>query len=183
MNLDYGSYQESLSKVSKDDAGNSLIKSEQQVCNFDRLTEAVAGQYRAGKPVCSSDALYIRDDQHLYLIEFKNAKSSNIPKKSLKLKAYDSIMTLQCALYSEYSLDKLKTMVTFVFVYNNACGDLETNDSFEKLKKKVKEFTSGKELILFGLDIYKDVFYKEVFTVDKEQFESVLMPEIFNSGR
>lgn len=180
MELDYKRFQKTLAEVSKDDNGSSLIENEKEVFDFDEITEVLAKQYRAGKPQCSCDALHIKDEEHIYLIEFKNARSSHVPKKSLKLKAYDSIMTLQCVFCPEISLNEIKEKVYFIFVYNNECNELELkNEEFDKLKNKLKKLTSGNQPILFGLEIYKDMFYKDVFTIDKEQFNNSMCHAIF----
>lgn len=180
MELDYKRYRKPLSEVSKDDDGNSLIEKENEVFDFDKIAEVLAKEYRASKPQCSCDALHIKDEEHIYLIEFKNARSSHVPKKSLKLKAYDSIMTLQCVFCPDSSLDEIRKKVYFVFVYNNKCNESELeNEEFDKFKNKLKELTSEEQPILFGLEIYKGMLYKDVFTIDKEQFNNSMYQTIF----
>ena len=71
-----------LSETSKDDDGMRLLIIKNPVYNFDRITSDIAAIYRAKKPHKSCDALYIKDDAHIYLMEFKNVRKSGIPKKN-----------------------------------------------------------------------------------------------------
>ena len=103
MQLDKTKICSTLSECSKDDAGQSLIESAQMVYNFDEITKEIADVYRGGKPMASCDALYQKDAEHIYLIEFKNARKSRIGKKFFLQKAYDSVWTLAFAFYPELS--------------------------------------------------------------------------------
>lgn len=158
-----------LTATSMDDFGNSVIESTQEVYHFDKITEQVANRYRASKPQRSCDALYVKDDDNIYFLEFKNVRSSHVPAKSLRLKAYDSIMTLMVAFDPSLSLEDIKKKVTFVFVYNNAAGKEQVSQSnaMEQMKNKLFELSNKPRTILFGLEIYENVFYKEIYTIDR----------------
>lgn len=183
MHFDYEELKSTLAETSKDDAGQSLIESEQEVYNFDKITEEVAKEYRNSKPYCSCDALYVKSNEDIYLLEFKNAKSSRIPKKSLREKAYDSIMTLLFAFFPEYSLEELRNKVSLVFVYNNEKDSecVSNSDAIQKMKEKMKQLAGANDsnIILFGLDIYKDILYKEIYTKDKTEFMNELYGDLF----
>lgn len=158
-----------LTTASMDDFGNSVIESTQEVYHFDKITEQVANHLRSSKPQCSCDALYVKDDDNIFLLEFKNVRSSRVPRKSLKLKAYDSIMTLMVAFDPSLTIEDIKKKVTFVFVYNNAAGKEKVSQShaMEQMKNKLFELSNEPETILFGLEIYENVFYKEIYTIDR----------------
>ena len=170
-----------LTEASADNLGNSVIDSAQKVYDFDKITEKVAKHYRASKPHDSCDALYIKDEDNVFLVEFKNARSSHVPKKSLKQKAYDSIMTLMCALSPSLSLEETKRKVTLVFVYNNAAGreSVTPSKAMEQMKNKMFKLSNEPKVILFGLEIYKGVFYRDVYTVDKTEFIENIWGKIF----
>ena len=170
-----------LTEESDDGKANSVIESTHEVYDFDKLTEKVAELYRGKKPLCSCDALYIKDNDNIYLIEFKNVISSNVPRKSLRYKAYDSIMTLQCAYDSSLSINDIKHKVTFIFVYNNAAGrpELTHSQSMKQMKNKMYKWAKEPRVILYDLEIYKGVFYKDIYTVDKSEFIDDIWDEIF----
>lgn len=168
-----------LTIASSDDYGNSVVESTQEVYDFDKITEIVAKNYRVSRPQESCDALYIKDTGNIYLMEFKNTPKGHVPKNSVKKKAYDSIMTLMCAFCPEMSLEDMRKKVTFIFVYNNEAGHLQPGHGIEQMKKKLRELAGYPDNILFGLEIYKDVFYKEVYTIDRAFFEQNMMKEIF----
>lgn len=173
---------ETLTKVSQDDFGNSVIENTQEVYNFDKIAEQVARRYRASKPARSCDALYIKDADNIFLMEFKNTRSSRVPKNHLKQKAYDSVMTLLCAVDPALSLEEVRKKVTFVVIYNNAETNAEhiaESKAIDQMKEKMYELSNRKRVILFGLEIYKDVFYKDVYTLDKTEFETDMWKRIF----
>lgn len=174
-----------LTQASMDDSGNSVIDSTQEVYHFDKITKKVADRHRVSKPQHSCDALYIKDDDNIFLLEFKNTRSSYVPYKSLKLKAYDSIMTLMCAFYPSLSLKDIKKKVTFVFVYNDAAGKEQISQSraMEQMKDKLFELSDRPKIILYGLEAYKDTFYKDVYTIDRTEFiKDDMWKMIFGQG-
>lgn len=181
MQPDYSEIKKTLKETSRDDYGNCVIDFSQEVYHFDQITEKVADSYRISKPQHSCDALHIKDRNDIYLIEFKNVRASRVPKKHLKLKAYDSIMTLQMAFFPEYSLDEIKEKVNLVVVYNNE-GVVEKEQAsraFDSIKEKMRAYAGNHEEILFDLEIYKNVLYKNIFTVEKGKFISEIYNMIF----
>lgn len=86
MQFDKNKIYSTLQKRSEDDQGNYFIDSQQEVLDFDEITQEVADQYRNKKPTASCDALYVKDDSHIYLIELKNARRSRIGKNFLSKK-------------------------------------------------------------------------------------------------
>lgn len=172
MKLDYEKIKSTLQETSKDDDGYILIDDLQEVYNFDKVTELIAEEYRCKKPLCSCDALFIKSKNEIFLIEFKNARRSRIPKKQLCEKAFDSLITLQVAFFPHYSIDELRKKVDLVFVYNDE-GVVEkelASPYFDKIKMKFNELSKCPSNILFGLDKYKDIFYRNILTVDKKEF-------------
>lgn len=171
-----------LSDSSRDDSGYSVIESSQEVYDFDEITKELADKYRTSKPQHSCDALYIKDADHIYLLEFKNARRSRVPAKEVKRKAYDSIMTLQLAFFPQYSLEDIRQKVFLIFIYNNE-GVIEKEEesaAFDAFKSKLLQFSENTQDILFGLDIYKGVLYKDVWTIDKTEFMSTKYSLLFS---
>lgn len=172
-----------LSETSKDDKGNTVVDYQNIVYNFDSITKDIADIYRVKKPHKSCDALYIKDDAHIYLMEFKNVRKSRIPKKVLHEKAYDSIMTLQMAFFQNFSLDDLKERVVLIIIYNDA-GVVEKEQdsvSFDAFKGKLSGLSNSRNNILFDLGIFCGKLYKNVLTIEKQEYEKTIHNVIFNS--
>lgn len=181
--IDKNRAKSTLSETSKDDEGNAVVDFQNLVYNFDSITSDVADIYRAKKPHKSCDALYIKDDAHIYLMEFKNVRKSRIPKKELHQKAYDSIMALQMAFFPKFSLDELKKRVVLVVIYNDAgIVEKEQNSvSFEALKSKLFDLSKSENKILFGLEIFKGILYKDILTLEKQEYVKTIHDGIFGN--
>ena len=172
-----------LRERAKDDRGQTFIKREQEVYDFDAITQQVADMYRNKKPAASCDALYMKDARHIYLIEFKNARRSRIGKKFFMQKAYDSVWTVAFAFYHDLPLEELKNRLYLVVVFNDEeyVEKEEESRYFQAFKETVGQLAGQKERILFGLDIYKGTLYSEIYTIEKEVFMKQFYNEIFNT--
>ncbi len=180
--LDENRAKSTLRETSKDDKGNAVVDYQNLVYNFDSITNDIVNIYRVKKPHKSCDALYIKDDAHIYLMEFKNVRKSRIPKKELHQKAYDSILTLQMAFFPEFSLDELKTRVVLIVIYNDA-GIVEKEQdsvSFDKFKSKLSSLSKSQNHILFDLEIFQGILYKEVLTLEKQEYIKIMHDVIFS---
>ena len=172
-----------LNETSKDDQGYAVVDYENLVYKFDAITNDIANVYRVKRPHRSCDALYIKDNQHIYLIEFKNVRKSRIPVKELQQKAYDSIMTLQLAFFPDLSINDLKERVVLIVVYNDN-GIIEKEQesvSFDALKSKLSSYANGGSKVLFNLDIFQGVLYKEVLTLEKQEYSKAMHNVIFDT--
>ncbi len=182
MQFDESKINSTLGETSKDDnSGKYVIKSDQKVLDFDEITKEVGGLYRNKKPLASCDALYIKNDDQIYLIEFKNARKSRIGKTFFLQKAFDSLMTLAFAFYPGLSLKELSKRVYLIVVYNDD-GIVEKEQKsvhFQAIKDKINSFTTQEHRVLFGLEIYREVLYKEIFTVEKDYFMQQIYKKIF----
>ena len=181
--IDENKAKSTLNETSKDDEGNTVVDYQNPVYNFDIITRDIADIYRVKKPHNSCDALYVKDDAHIYLMEFKNVRKSRVPKKELHRKAYDSIMTLQMAFFPELSLDELKMRVVLIVIYNND-GIVEKEQdsiSFDAFKSKLSSLSKSQNEILFGLEIFRGILYKDVLTLEKQEYEETIHNEIFST--
>ena len=181
--IDKNKAKSTLSETSKDDEGNAVVDYQNLVYNFDCITSDIADIYRAKKPHKSCDALYIKDDAHIYLMEFKNVRKSRIPKKELHQKAYDSIMTLQMAFFPKLSLNELKMRVVLIVIYNDA-GIIEKEQdsvSFDAFKRKMSDLSKSQNKILFGLEIFQGILYKDILTLEKQEYIKTMHNVIFST--
>lgn len=112
-------YESTIKETSKSDENIDFIESEVKVYDFDAYTEDVCKEYRSKKSLSSVDAFALSDDDDFWFIEFKNARKSQLPKKSLPPKAYDSIYTAYFFLKEKYSINQIKKKAVLFVVYND----------------------------------------------------------------
>lgn len=179
-------YETSLRECSKNDSGEPVTLKENVAYKFDDMSALEATLYRRKKKLRSADALYIRNEKEIYFFEFKNARKSHVPWKNVHEKAHDSIMTLQVLLLPELSLNDCAKRTTYFLIYNNkAVKETENlSDSFEKLKKTMRDMAMKTENhpILGNMQIYKDTFYKDVYTLDVDAFEEEFLENIYGKN-
>ena len=72
---------------------------------------------------------------------------------------------------------------SYFVIYNDSRfnGERENKSkSFDKIKQSFKKLAKVEdETLLWGVDIFKNTFYKEVHTIDVEVFEKKYAPSIF----
>ncbi len=166
---------DTLRKTSKDDDGFSLLENQ----NFEKIDDVVINFDLVKQKFCNSnntteecfksaDALiYSNKSGKIQFVEFKNGKVEN-PNVKSKLK--DSLLIfLEIA---DKRLEFSRENLDYILVYNP-----------DKLKSKTESpamdgfgNTLGqhakKEVIKFGLGIYKGFCYKDVFTFSPKDFMS-----------
>ena len=114
-------------------------------------------------------------NNEFYLIEFKNTPKNHMTRNELFYKAYDSILPIQLLFGNELNIAELCNKLTYIVVYNNNAQLSEKcmenpSASFEAFgmeMAKLAKVDKNAE-IYFGLEIYKDVLFKNIYTVDKE---------------
>ncbi|MDE6887070.1 MAG: hypothetical protein K2P45_00245 [Eubacterium sp.] len=69
-----------------------------------------------------------------------------------------------------------------IVVYNEEGVEQKEEESeyLQAIKKKVGGWAGNRTRILFGLEIYKGVLYKEILTVDKNEFMEKKYSELFD---
>lgn len=172
-------YEATITVCSQNDKGESLIIDETKVYNFDKYTEAICDKYRNKRTLASVDSFAFGVDDEFMFIEFKKARKSEIDmyKKQLKQKAFDSIYIGQFFLEGKYSLEQMKGRAVLYIVYDDDAVPLRQRENaskrFDDFKKKIGSLAKIEEKsnILFDLDIYKGVLYKEIRTIEKKDFK------------
>jgi hypothetical protein len=185
-------YKSTLKDTSWDKTGKCyLLSDSEEVYNFDDISKAVAKKLRLGNKTRSCDALYINKKDEIFLIEFKNRLPENKLKTELHEKAHDSFITLLEALYPNELICDIKPKCTLIIVYNekknDVCEDDDSEDqsehynmapSIDNMEKTLKAFAKVGTLRQYKLK-FKNYFYKDVFTIDKDVFIKEFKPFIF----
>lgn len=179
-------YKSTIKEVSKDDNNIPLVADDMEVYWFDGIKEELCNEYRHKKHLSSVDALKVNSKGEIFFIEFKNARKSNYPKNVLFSKAFDSIYIAQLYFFSDKTLRELCDCSYFIAVYNDDCIPEEKREnesvSFVKIKDKINQWTNVSEefKVLWGMEKYRGVFYKEVYTIDKNTFVSEFLLDVLH---
>ena len=160
-----------------------MIVSEIKVINFDAVKKEYMKDLGVSEVPCSIDALYTNDNENYYFIEFKNGivkpKIYNIYNK-----IYDSLLIFNDITNSTISF--CRKNVRFILVYNeeknNQVIDKE-NSSIQATPSKnkiAKSFSNKakKKFIMFGLEKFEKLYFKEVFTYTEKEFENEFLEKI-----
>ena len=187
---DYRPYLAKLNQLSYDkEHAMSLIDDDDQrhrMYNFDGISDRFSKKVRGDKNM-SCDGYLEKSSQDTFLIEFKNQEEGNIDKRWLKNKIYDSISTL--VMNENTTRNDVAGRTKVIIVYNDENKQQKTNSNYstshafnafsEKMaslagKKGIDQFDKK-----FDLVKYKGILFKDVYTVDKKDFEKYFINVLF----
>lgn len=172
---------DSLKETSRDtsvpEAIEYMTSSELDVINFDLVKRAYANDLNLSEEVAASvDAVVPLMDGILF-VEFKNGK---VKSREIKNKVRDSLLIF-LGIIGE-SIEYSRKNIEFIVVYNSEKNPLpnqyekgqpqETPSRViiaEHFMKKANE-----ELILFDLERYKKLYFRNIHTYSKKQFEEYM---------
>lgn len=168
-----------IRKASYDDAKKQyLVDSDLQVYNFDDVKEYVCRKLRDNSFTRSCDAYYQDRKGREYLIEFKNQREEDVPRRMLRQKAYDSLFLHLLTFGRGKTVDEASQNMSLIVVYNNdaASGPPERryskSESFEKMAAAFGSFAGEQRprSVKFGLSYLRGQLYREVDTLDVRDF-------------
>lgn len=171
----------SLKETSKDDSTPNDIQymtySEAEVVNFDLVKRCYANKIGLSEDVATSVDAIVPSDDIILFIEFKNGKVNN---RNIKDKARDSLLVFLDIIGESIAFSR--SNIDFVVVYN-----LEKNPLPRQVQKGQMQETPSrisiadhfmgkakKELILFDLEGYERLYFRNIHTYSKERFEEYL---------
>lgn len=160
-----------------------MTDSEIQVVNFDNVKKSyIKGMGLAYTP-CSSDALYIRKNGELFLVEFKNGVIDKPTTYNVHYKIYDSLLIFNDIVKENLSF--CRENMSFVLVYNEGKNStLYAEEKQEESSKatigKIIHKKAKKKFVRFGLDRFEKMYVKNVFTYTEREFNEEFLPEISN---
>lgn len=169
-----------LKDLSVDTSGSSghayMTESKLLAIDFDEVKRLYVNEMgHSEDDACSLDALYQNNDQ-LIFFEFKNGRVNN---SNVRWKAYDSLMILGGIL--NITINQLRKTAILIIVYNEGVNPIgnsvikntDAAPSLISISKRIKGL-AGEELIRFNLERFKDLYYKDVHTFTKSEFEEYL---------
>lgn len=170
-----------LKELSKDDSDNENIEyvtdSMLVATNFDLVKRLYTNSLGLSEEVVSSADALVETNDSIALIEFKNGTVVN---REIKNKARDSLLILCDIIEKEISYTR--KYLDFVLVYNESKNPLPNQytkgvvrDSSSRLNISKYFLQKGKEeIVLYDLNRYKGIYFREIHTYTQEEFEEYL---------
>ena len=169
-----------LRELSRDGSGAEdgyVTESGIEAVDFDGVKRAYTRELGlSDESAASVDALIFHGGRVVF-IEFKNGKVVN---RDIKSKIRDSLLIF-CDIVSK-SISDTRREADFVLVYNFdknplpnqlTGGMVQESPSREEIAKYFLK-KGGSELIRFDLEKYKSLYFREIHTYTKEEFEGYL---------
>ena len=170
----------SLKELSKDDSNNDKIEfmteSEIEVIDFDSVKTKYTNELQLSEETAKSVDALTETCDGLAFVEFKNGNMKN-EKAKVKEKIRDSLL-LFCDITNK-TVSYTREKMDFVLVYNieknplpNQVAKNEVRDSVSR-EAIAKYFLSmaNKELIRFDLERFQTLYFKNVHTYSKAEFD------------
>ena len=173
----------SLKEISADDADQNNIvymtESSLKAVDFDAVKDAYQHNLKLeGEHARSVDAV-ITTDNSIVFIEFKNGDMKN-QKAPVKEKLRDSLLIFGGITGTDINFDREN--VDFVLVYNEdknplpnqfTKGMVQSSPSLTFIAKHIAQ-RGKEEFVLFDLDRFKHLYFREVHTYTVTEFENYL---------
>ena len=165
----FSKYETSISNLKETsfDGSNEeyMTESSLSVYNFDKVVKDYCKTRKIKKYTPSSaDVFYQCKNNEVYLIEFKNGKIDKYEISKIKKKILESLLIITDIL--EIHISDTRENFNFIFVYNK-----EKNTSYEDIMQTVNDYAINDNSTT-SFKLLKKIFFKEVFTLNKEEFEN-----------
>jgi hypothetical protein len=173
-------FQDTLESTSKDSDNSDKMTACQNIAvNIDKLKDHFARNMGLEEFPKSCDALYMTPQKEFFMIEFKNGRIGKRECYEIREKVFESLLML-----SEKFVETIKYMrdnMNFILVYNEDVaheqGQLENRDGIRQfcgpLYKRARV-----PVVLFGLRRFKKLYFKDVFTYSRAEFESEFVGKV-----
>lgn len=181
MNLeDYPVFRENketLKETSKDDRELSniqyMVEIEMEVINFDQVKQHYVNALGLSENHAASVDAVVQFTDHIAFIEFKNGKVNN---RNVKDKIRDSLLMFSDI--TGQTISQLRETLDLIVVYNQERNPLPNQLKKDGIQESlsrtaIADHIAGKakeEHILFDLERYKKLYFREVHTYAKEKF-------------
>lgn len=150
-----------------------MTNSEVQVINFDGVKDDYISKMKLSDIPCSCDALYIANNERIFLIEFKNGVVNRKKAYNVYNKIYDSLLIFNDIIGENISF--CRNNLFFILVYNEEKNPKEIISKY--MHKKAKENHAE-----FNLDKFEKIYFKKVLTYTEKEFEDSFLSKIENKN-
>ena len=170
-----------IKDTSRDDqSANGIFMTDSMlsVVDFDMVKNKYIKDLSLHEMPKSVDALYTDTDGNMYLIEFKNGTLDMKKQYSVQWKIFDSLLILSDIINERISFTRQNLNFILVYNYEKNPADAPDADCPQESQSRVNigEYVYSKRgkrrFIRFSLERFEGLYFKNVFTVTKEQFEN-----------
>ena len=157
----------SLKELSKDTANSEyMTESSLDAIDFDTVKESYTRKLGiALNSAFSVDAILCKDNKIIF-IEFKNGFMEKATIKNVHDKVRDSLLLFNAI--TNINIDTTQKEAKFILVYNERKNNSKKNITNSIMKK------AKKEMILFGLQRFETLYFKDVHTYTKQEFKQYI---------
>ena len=171
-----------LKETSKDFHGEEeyyMTQSLLPAVDFDKVKDSYTSMLNTSDKPKSNDALFIDTEGKEIFIEFKNGSIEN-KKFELRKKIYDSMLIYTDIIHEGISYTRQH--VDYILVYNEEKNgtdkeevkiNIQNSKSRDRIGKSLSKL-GGKNYIKFGLEMFKNYCFKEVYTYTENEFAEFL---------
>jgi len=169
-------YSDTLEKTSED--SNEQVDSKymtfckKTVVNVDKFKDNFVKNMSLEEVPKSCDALYMTSQNEFFMIEFKNGVIDAKKNYEIKVKIFESLLMIS-EKFSK-TTDFMRSNMNFILVYNeDVTHGKEQYENIGVRRVSVPIFKKAHiPDIRFGLRRFKKLYFKDVFTYSKAEFES-----------
>lgn len=167
-----------LKELSKDTDNNEyMTESKIQAVDFDEVKNLYERELNLhGKPRASSVDAISHTKDSIVFIEFKNGDMHN-QKVKVREKIRDSLLVFGAI--SNKTISYTRQKVEFILVYNETRnplpnqytkGVVQPSESCRFISKRLAQLGKS-EFVLYGLEVFKGLYFRDVHTYSQEEFE------------
>ena len=170
----------------RDGTPQYMTLSTREAVNFDGVKEEYVKPLGVSEIPKSNDALFDDGKGFLVFVEFKNGYMDHRKQFAVRKKVYDSVLIFTDITSTGISF--MRDHMKYILVYNETAN--QDNDLDEELKKKRKTAVqpspafdafaknmgkyANEEYVCFGLKIFQNYCFKEVYTYTEAEFNAYL---------
>lgn len=157
----------SLKELSKDTANSEyMTESSLDAIDFDTVKESYTHKLKLSRAnAFSVDAILCKNNKIIF-IEFKNGFMEKSTIQNVHNKIRDSL--LLCNAITDINVRTTQKEAEFILVYNERKNNSKKNITNSIMKK------AKKEMILFGLQRFETLYFKDVHTYTKQEFKQYI---------
>lgn len=157
----------SLKELSEDTANSEyMTESTMEAIDFDTVKESYTRKLKLPMTnAFSVDAILCKDNKIIF-IEFKNGFMEKATIQNVHNKVRDSLLILNAI--TNINVCTTQKEAEFILVYNERKNNSKKNITNSIMKK------AKKEMILFGLHRFETLYFKDVHTYTKQEFNQYI---------
>jgi hypothetical protein len=176
-------FEDTFENASKDTAKNAYMTScKKNIVKVDKFKDAFIKNMSLTSAPKSCDALCMVSTDEFFMIEFKNGVIDALKNYEIKVKIFESLLMLS-ERFSR-TTEFMRERMNFILVYNENIkhGENQYEDTGKQDIKNRMSKLAKIHIIRFGLSHFKKLYFKDVFTYSKKEFEDKFISKYYNNN-